>query len=189
MKQCSVCGKELKTGLFAKNTDVPYPSNPDVCFVCGMENKTLSSDESTDTLGSEVQGRVQAGSLPDDLTQDRAEPPASDEQKEGQQTYVIPNRTSGKSSGSNSTSKTDDESEMTNWAISTLEGLNIFAAGLCLIICVVAAVIGLSEGEGQLVYFGVLGAAAAVILWCINQVFIGIAKDLRAVRRYLKKSI
>ena len=40
MPQCLSCGKELKKGFFAKNTDVPYPSNPDVCFVCGMEGKT-----------------------------------------------------------------------------------------------------------------------------------------------------
>lgn len=40
MLQCLSCGKQLKKGFFAKNTDVPYPSNPDVCFVCGMEGKT-----------------------------------------------------------------------------------------------------------------------------------------------------
>ena len=40
VSQCLSCGKQLKKGFFAKNTDVPYPSNPDVCFVCGMEGKT-----------------------------------------------------------------------------------------------------------------------------------------------------
>lgn len=40
MPSCLSCGKELKKGFFAKNTDVPYPSNPEVCFVCGMEGKT-----------------------------------------------------------------------------------------------------------------------------------------------------
>lgn len=44
MSLCLSCGKELKQGFFAKNTDTPYPSNPSVCFVCGMDGKTADPE-------------------------------------------------------------------------------------------------------------------------------------------------
>jgi len=64
MPQCLSCGKELKKGFFAKNTDVPYPSNPDVCFVCGMEGKTGLAAPTADEMETAPHESIISGETP-----------------------------------------------------------------------------------------------------------------------------
>ena len=211
MALCLSCGKELKKGFFAKNTDVPYPSNPSVCFACGMDGKTgeqaperelvLSQSDSPSTeranekapenrpLESDEKPELEAppseksGSLePSDSLSDSE---AVSEPSASSQEKIVdaPSAASDSIPAAPTTSQESQAPDASLAAISLLETVNIINAMCGGFLVVTFFIGGLVSGQ---FFLGLICAAMMVlvtaVIWAVNKVFLGIARDVREIR-------
>lgn len=212
MSLCLSCGKELKQGFFAKNTDVPYPSDPNVCFVCGMDGKTGEAASSGDnSLRDDEPPRDDrsnldnARSIPSEA--DKApivESPPLNEQSRVSEPAGSADNTGEFSEPSDTThAEISDKSNLTradipsarqanqrvqvldssSGAISLLETVNTINAICGALIVLILIVGGLVSGQ---IFLGLVGAVVmalvTAVVWAINKVFLGIARDVREIR-------
>lgn len=212
MSSCLSCGKELKQGFFAKNTDVPYPSNPNVCFACGMDGKTgeeVSNEESSlregesprdDRSNPDKDQSIPSGADKALIT----EPPPLTEQSRVSESAGSANNIGEFSEPSDTTgAEISDKRNLTgadtpsarqanqrvqvldasSGAISLLETVNTINAICGAVIVLILIVGGLVSGQ---IFLGLVGAVVmalvTAVVWAINKVFLGIARDVREIR-------
>ena len=212
MSSCLSCGKELKQGFFAKNTDVPYPSNPNVCFACGMDGKTgdeVSNDDNSLREGESPRddrsnldkaqgippGADKAPIIePPPLTeQSRVSEPAGSTNNIGEfnepsdttraEISEKPNLTRADKPSAPQANQRVQVLDSSSGAISLLETVNTINAICGAVIVLVLIVGGLVSGQ---IFLGLVGAVVmalvTAVVWAINKVFLEIARDVREIR-------
>lgn len=212
MSSCLSCGKELKQGFFAKNTDVPYPSNPNVCFACGMDGKTgenLSNEKNSPREGEspsdERSSPDRAQGIPSgaDKTPNIESPPLTEQRGVSESAGSTNNidefsepsdTTRAEISDKPNLTRTDTPSarqanqrvqvlDTSSGAISLLETVNTINAICGAVIVLILLVGGLASGQ---IFLGLVGAVVmalvTAVVWAINKVFLGIARDVREIR-------